>query len=89
MSYDEFDQSDNGWRKYAKLDCYHEMGELIDKYLEKNKIILADWQVIGITWHAGQMYAFNNEYETAKIRFDNSINPNEPENTAYSYEREH
>jgi len=81
MSYDIFDQSKNGWRQYAKLGCYYEMGILIDKYLDKNKNILADWQIIGTTWHAGQMYAFNNNYETAKFRFDHSINPNEPENT--------
>jgi hypothetical protein len=81
MDYDTFDQSENGWRKYAKLGCYHEMGVLIDKYLDKNRNTLSDWQVIGITWHAGQMYAFNNEYEIAKFRFHHSINPNEPQNT--------
>lgn len=81
MSYDVFDQSQYGWRQYAKEGCYYQAGVLIDNYLDKNKTILTDWQIIGVTWHAGQMYAFNNEYEIAKIRFENSINPNEPEDT--------
>ncbi|MBX3709642.1 MAG: hypothetical protein KIT56_01715 [Gammaproteobacteria bacterium] len=81
MSYDAFDQTENGWRQYAKLGCYHEMGVLIDKYVVLNKTRLANWQTIGVTWHAGQMYSFNNEYGIAKIRFEQSINPNEPENT--------
>lgn len=81
MSYDEFDQADNGWRQYAKLGCYHEIGILIDKYLELKNSKLADWQITGITWHAGQMYAFNNEYEIAKIRFEHAINPHEPNDT--------
>ena len=81
MSYDDFDQAENGWRQYAKLGCYHEIGILIDKYLDQKKSTLTAWQAIGVTWHAGQMYAFNNEYEIAKIRFEHSINPNEPEDT--------
>lgn len=80
MSYDDFDQSENGWRQYANIGCYHEMGLLIDKYLDQNKRTLTDWQLLGVTWHAGQMYAFNNEYAVANIRFDHSLNPNEPEN---------
>ena len=81
MSYDEFDQTDNGWRQYVKLGCYHEMATLLDQYLNQKNTTLADWQIISITWHAGQMYAFNNEYEIAKIRFGQSINPHEPEDT--------
>lgn len=77
MTYNDFDQTKNGWRKYADLGCYHQTGLIIDKYIDKNKSILADWQVIAITWHSGQMYAFNNEYVIAKKRFENSINPNE------------
>jgi hypothetical protein len=61
MPYDDFDQKNNGWRQYAKLGCYHEMGVLIDKYLDQKKTKLTDGQIIGITWHAGQMYALNNE----------------------------
>lgn len=81
MDYDSLDQSETGWRKYAKLACYDEMGVLIDKYLDKNRNILSDWQVIGVTWHAGQMYAFGNDYEMAEHRFIHSINPSEPDNT--------
>jgi hypothetical protein len=81
MSYDIFDQSEYGWRQYAKEGCYCQTGVLIDKYLDKNKNLLQDWQLIGITWHAGQLYAFDNDYETAKLRFNHSLNPNEPKNT--------
>lgn len=81
MTYNDFDQTENGWRRYAKLACYHESGLLIDKYIKESKTQLQDWQLIGVIWHAGQMYAFNNEYNTAKIRFLHSINPNEPQNT--------
>ncbi|HAT6917034.1 TPA: hypothetical protein JAN58_08730 [Legionella pneumophila] len=80
MDYDSFDQHEAGWRKYAKLGCYYEIGVLIDKYLDKNRNSLLDWQTIGITWHAGQMYAFGNQYRIAKNRFIHSINPNEPDN---------
>jgi hypothetical protein len=81
MTYEKFDQSKAGWRQYVKKDCYWEAGVLIDKYLVKNKSTLNDWQIISITWHAGQMYAFNNNYEIAESRFNASINPNETENT--------
>lgn len=82
MSYDAFDQqAEKGWRQYAKLGCYHETGVLIDAYLKQNRATLADWQVANVMWHAGQVYAFNDEAKVAKIRFENSINPNEPKNT--------
>jgi len=81
MSYDHFDQSENGWRTYAKLGCYHEIGVIIDEYLEQHKMTLADWQVISVAWHAGQMYAFNNEYQIAIRRFDHSLNSHEPKDS--------
>ncbi len=81
MPYDDFDQQKNGWRQYAKLDCYHEVGVLIDKYLEQNINALLDWQIRIVTWHAGQLYASNNEYELAKIRFEQSIDKNEPKSS--------
>lgn len=80
MPYDEFDQKKDGWRHYATVGCYHEIGALIDKYLEKNEKTLSDWQLRIITWHAGQLYASNNEYELAQIRFEHSVNKNEPKN---------
>ena|SRR5579862_9603197 len=81
MSYNDFDQSSKGWRQYSNSNCYHEVGELIDKYIKVNKQELNDWQWIGLSWHAGQLFAFNNEYEIAKIRFVQSINPNEAVNS--------
>ncbi len=56
------------------------MGLLIDKYLDQNERVLTNGQSRVATWHAGQMYAFNNEYAVANMRFDHSLNPNEPEN---------
>lgn len=34
-----------------------------------------------LTWHAGQMYAFDNNYKQAKKRFQNSFNPKESADT--------
>ena len=81
MSYEDFDQSSEGWRQYATLNCYNEMGNLLDKYLEYNQIILDESQIINLNWHAGQMYAFNNEYNIAQEHFLNSINKSEPDDT--------
>lgn len=80
MPYYDFDQTENGWRHYANTGCYQKMGRLIDRYLEKNKTALVDWQKIAITWHAGQLFAFNNDYETAKVRFHHALDKNEGEN---------
>lgn len=81
MNYTQFDQSHDGWRVYAKNGCYHEMGHLIDKYYGRHINSLQDWQITSVIWHAGQMYAFNNEYDTARSRFIQSVSQNEPANT--------
>jgi hypothetical protein len=81
MSYDAFDQAPEGWRRYGNAGCYHETGILIDEYLTANQSQLLDWQQISVIWHAGQMYAFNDEYDLARDRFQRSINPNEPADT--------
>ncbi len=31
MAYENFDQSDQGWRQYVRLNCYQEIGKLIDQ----------------------------------------------------------
>lgn len=77
LSYNDFDQAKEGWRKYAKLACYNEVAVLIDKYLECHWSMLTSLEHRALTWHAGQMYAFNNEYEIAKLRFTYSLDPNE------------
>ena len=76
MPFNNFDQTESGWRKYAESGCYHETGILIEKYIEQHKSDLANWQRIALSWHAGQMYAFNNEYQIAKKMFEDSINLN-------------
>lgn len=77
MLFEEFDQSENGWRKYSEPGCYSSLAKLLDTYMNKNAKILEDWQKIILTWHAGQLYAFNNDYELAKIRFEGAVNPEE------------
>lgn len=81
--FDGFDQAENGWRKFAESGCYHETGILIEKYIEQHKSDLVNWQRIALTWHTGQMYAFNNEYQIAKKMFEDSINLN-PQETEIS-----
>lgn len=80
MPYQDFDQTQKGWRAYANIGCFPEMGMLIDRYLERNKKELDHWQKIAITWHAGQMFAFHNDYLTAKLRFHRALDDNEMEN---------
>lgn len=81
MSFNDFDQTPIGWRRIAKMGCYHQAALLIDKYIAQHRAALQDWQLLDVTWHAGQMYAFNNEYDVAKDRFKAAINPSEPKNT--------
>lgn len=37
-----------------------------------------DWQIRIITWHAGQLYAIDQDYVTAQARFENCYDPAEP-----------
>lgn len=79
MPYQKFDQTQHeGWRKYEGQGCYNESALLLDKYLTVNKTKLLDWQIRIISWHAGQMFAFDNNYSLARIRFLSALNPNQP-----------
>ena len=78
LPYEKFDQTfSEGWRKYADRGCYQLSAELLDKYFELHKDMFMPWQKQIITWHAGQMYAFDDNYEFARIRFNNSFDPDE------------
>jgi hypothetical protein len=80
--YQEFDQTlGGGWRVYGDRGCYFLAAQLLDRYKEKNLEAMLDWQVRVVIWHSGQMYAFGNDYERAKARFENSFNPKEPADT--------
>jgi hypothetical protein len=79
LAYDDFDQSPgHGWRALADNGKYVSAGALIDTYLEHRKA-LEDWQRLNLQFHAGQMYAFAGENETALLRFKASINLGETE----------
>lgn len=81
-SYHQFDQTPGqGWRAYADKRCYLLSAHLLYEYKQKNRDDLVEWQNRIITWHAGQMYAFNHNYDLAKKRFRGSLDPSEPENT--------
>lgn len=81
LSYQEFDQTPNqGWRSLAEEQGYLQAGEMIDRYLENNNN-LEKWQIINLSFHSGQMYAFSDNYDIALLRFRNSINENEPVDT--------
>lgn len=86
LSYHEFDQSlGGGWRVYGDQDCYDLSAYLLDSYQDNYPILhkdtLLDWQSRVMSWHAGQMFAFNNKYELAKNRFQDSYNPKEAADT--------
>ena len=79
LDFDAFDQTmGEGWRKYSARKCYREAGALIDDYYAAHKDGLESWQKRINRWHAGQLYAMLNDYETARQRFLDSYNPDEP-----------
>lgn len=81
LSYGKFDQSlGEGWRKFSKPGCYAEVALLIDEYFNRKQGKLESWQSQMLTWHSGQLYAFDNNYEIAKNRFRSSLDPKEPKN---------
>ena len=77
MSFDQFDQSKEGWRHLDGNGCYQQIAALIDRYTNQNETKINEWQKRILFWHAGQLYAFNNEYSIAKQHFLNAIDPNE------------
>jgi hypothetical protein len=82
LPYQEFDQTlGEGWRKYADRGCYRQTAPIVDQYRTMNQRDLLDWQVRILTWHAGQIYAFCDEYGLARLRFQNSFDPKEPNDT--------
>ena len=70
--------SNSSWRKVAREEGFAEAGELIDQYLEKHKDLGLS-QTVNLHFHAGQMYAFANNYEMALDRFKNAKYDTEPE----------
>jgi len=77
LAYEAFDQTrDGGWRKIAKAGEYLKAARSIEDYA-KRRADLRSWQRINLSFHAGQLYAFAGDNETAIKRFSDAMNANE------------
>ena len=82
ISYSEFDDINKSvWRKLSHSRQEKEAIKYMLSYLNINKSKLEDYQVGGILWHIGQLYAFINDYDNAikymsKNNVRDSIEPN-------------
>lgn len=82
MNFDFFDQSEVGWRSVARRGCPLAARDLIDSYL-KSKNGLLPWQIRTLTWHGGQLSAFQNLIEDAISRLERTYNPEEPSDASF------
>lgn len=69
QSVDAFDQSDEGFRSLATQGCYSEAGDLIEAYLSRHAESVDPDQLWDLTWHAGQMRAYAEDYPAALEHF--------------------
>lgn len=78
MTFEEFDQTqESGWRALAEDGKHSEAAKLIDRYINENSEAPQKSDVLH--FHAGQMYAFANEYGMAVKRLNNSFKTVYPE----------
>lgn len=78
LDYNAFDQRPGrGWRQLAEKGDFLDAAMLIDEYIEKYKD-LGESQRINLNFHAGQMYAFAEDYRTAIDRMNISTYAQEP-----------
>lgn len=78
LGYNAFDQRPGmGWRQIAEKGRFLDAARLIDEYIEKHKN-LDESQRANLNFHAGQMYAFANDYKTAVDRLNTSTYAEEP-----------
>ena len=78
LDFDTFDQSSGaGWRQLAENGRFLEAANLIDSYIKKHKN-LNESQMTILYFHAGQMYAFADDYKTALDRLNRSTYAEEP-----------
>lgn len=69
VTYKEFDDINNSvWRKLAHSGNYSDAINYMKNYLNNNKAKLENYQIGAISWHVGQLYAFNDDYRNA-IKF--------------------
>ena len=71
LSFAEFDQDPKkGWRPFYEKRCFGTAQELLSKYIERNPELVQ--KNFMLNFHAGQMYAFTGNYETAEAFFRES-----------------
>jgi hypothetical protein len=75
MTYQEFDQSPNGWRKLG--NCYAEAAVLIQRYVSKQ-----EHEIRGTRWHLVQVLAMSGETAKAAQLATQTLNPPETESQA-------
>lgn len=65
--FNDFDQPPNSpWRKEAHAGNYAKAAQMIEGWLKDNSNSLDRYQLSVLIWHAGQMWAFANDYKRAK-----------------------
>ena len=78
LDFKTFDQSPGaGWRQLAETGRFLDAAKLIDRYIMKHRDV-DESQMTILYFHAGQMYAFADDYETALERFGMSTYALEP-----------
>lgn len=78
LDYNAFDQRPGkGWRQLAENGKFLDAARLIDQYIENHKN-LDESQRVNLNFHAGQMYAFADDYRAAIDRFNVSTYAEEP-----------
>ncbi len=77
-----FDQTPKGWRSLLRNNPtahdYIRVAQLIDQYIATNTP--GDTT---ISWHAGQLYAFANDYRSAISRMEHSFDKNDRQWSEY------
>ena len=81
MTYQAFDQTpDSGWRVMADKDEYTAAGQLIEQYIEAHDDLTSQ-NIRVLRFHAGQMFAFDHQYDKARPHFVASRTENEPDDS--------
>lgn len=85
LEYAAFDQTmGEGWRVWADRGEYAEAARMLDHYASTHdELTDSEWRII--CFHAGQMYGYLGEYETAAERFTASLNPQEPPDSPFKW----
>ncbi|OLF73139.1 hypothetical protein AWH62_09350 [Maricaulis sp. W15] len=65
LGFQEFDQSEAGWRGVAREGCYLEAANLISNYKQANLDDLGLESTSRLEWHEGQMRAYAGDYSAA------------------------